>query len=285
MASSGNSKVSSLTEIAACHQPILFLVTEFVAGSVQDAARWCSTVSFSLAAQMDFIVNAVFSKLYAKRWPAFHQAMHYIGKNDWPALYREMLGGRTKCILEVVHREKKPGFSMSAMPAWVHYRAREDAYEAHYISASAVLPELIPVSEDSRLRFAATAVREQLLPQRHTGLRVGGFDEVDATYPFRVFQGMQGLVPGTGVEIQWKMQEASPFGWWYGELEDLRLFPDGTTATATVTFRQFPANSRWYRMKLRFGDSAIRDCMFGGYTGGIRPTTQAEKNTWLGFLP
>ena len=33
-------------------------------------------------------------------------------------------------------------------------------------------------------------------------------------YPYRVLEGLEGLEVGRNVELQWKMQEGSPFGWW-----------------------------------------------------------------------
>jgi len=274
--------VLGMSTLAACYQPILFLITEFAVGSVQDAACWCGSISFSMATHMTFVVNAVFSKLYAQRWPAVHEAMRHVGENDWVASYIEMLYGKTRCILEVFHREKKRGFAMSAMPAWVCYSLKENAYQATYLSASVVPPEWIPAKEERRLRYLPTSARSVLQPRRSGP---GGSGTTEAAYPFRVLRGVQGLVLGGGVEVQWKMQENSPFGWWYGDLEHLQLQPDGTTAIASVTFRHFPRNSRWYRMKLVFGDSTIRPCDFGGYTGGVRPTTRVEQAMWLSFLP
>lgn len=62
------------------------------------------------------------------------------------------------------------------------------------------------------------------------------------SYPYRVLEGFSELRIGQGVELQWKMQFGSPFGWWFGHLEELHIDPDRKTALATVTFR--PPGSR-----------------------------------------
>jgi hypothetical protein len=98
-------------------------------------------------------------------------------------------------------------------------------------------------------------------------------------------EGFEGLEIGRGVELQWKMQELSPFGWWFGQLESLQREPNAKTAIATITFAHFPENSRWYRLRLRFGDSKVRACSFGGFSGGIRPVSNAEKEQWMIFFP
>jgi len=272
-----------LAGLAASHQPLLFLIAEFAVARPEDALLWRGAVSFSTGAHLGFIVDAVFAKLYLQRWPAFYEAVRFTaGDRNWLAAYKRMLAGRTRCILEVFHREKKRGFAMSAMAAWVTYCSKRNAYEAKYISASAVPPEWIPASEASRLRFLPASARGALLPQRSFTESVCGCRDA---YPFKVLQGTQGLALGMGVEVQWKMQEGSPFGWWYGDLERLEPHPDGVTAVATITFQHFPADSRWYRMRVRFGDAAIRHCVFGGFTGGVRPAAAAEQKLWLSFLP
>jgi len=92
------------------------------------------------------------------------------------------------------------------------------------------------------------------------------------------------VVLGKGVELQWKMQAGSPFGWWYGVLESLRIHGDGLTATAKLTFRHFPLGSRWYELDVVFGDNKIRPGAIGGYTGGIRGVTDEENLRWMVFF-
>ena len=36
-----------------------------------------------------------------------------------------------------------------------------------------------------------------------------------------VLEGIPELKVGQGVELQWKMQQGSPFGWWFGTVESL----------------------------------------------------------------
>ncbi|CAK0801509.1 unnamed protein product [Prorocentrum cordatum] len=60
---------------------------------------------------------------------------------------------------------------------------------------------------------------------------------------------------------------------------------DGVLATATVTFLHFPVQSRWRTLQVRLGGAQMQPCSFGGFTGGIRPTTEAEQKHWMNFFP
>mmetsp|Transcript_120277 Transcript_120277/g.208781 ORF Transcript_120277/g.208781 Transcript_120277/m.208781 type:complete len:434 (-) Transcript_120277:68-1369(-) len=104
--------------------------------------------------------------------------------------------------------------------------------------------------------------------------------ETEGDYPYKVLEGIQDLQVGRPVELQWKLNEQSPFGWWYGNLESLRRDDDGRRATATLTFRHFPRCSRWYRLEVVFGDAEIRPCAFGGKTGGIRAVNEEDFKQW-----
>jgi hypothetical protein len=120
----------------------------------------------------------------------------------------------------------------------------------------------------------------QDLSDLHPGLAID-----KTAYPYKVLEGFEDLVVGEHVELQWKMQELSPFGWWFGQLESIQSKPHSNTAIATIVFAHFPENSNWYRLKLRFGDSKTRHCSFGGFTGGIRHVSVAEKEHWMKFVP
>jgi hypothetical protein len=123
-------------------------------------------------------------------------------------------------------------------------------------------------------------------PARRDASELQSSLEVDRTaYPYKVLEGFDGLVIGGHVELQWKMQELSPFGWWFGKLESLQRDPNSTTAIGTITFAHFPEYSSWYRLKVRFGDAKVRSCSFGGFSGGIRPVSNAEQDRWMSFLP
>jgi hypothetical protein len=215
--------------------------------------------------------------------------------------------------LEVFDREKKQGFSMAAMAAKVRYEASADVYVASYLSASLVAPESIPAAEEHRLRFCPPSARARLLRGPDLGQEAEEaatspeqeeveVDEEDVgeenddekapsspswDYPYKVLQGVEEelVAPGTGVELQWKMQFGSPFGWWYGRLESLRRDNNGETATATLIFPHFPSTSAWYRLEVRFGDAKMRPCTFGGYTGGVRMASPEEHALWMRFFP
>jgi len=217
-------------------------------------------------------------------------------------MYKDTLMGRCECTLEVFDREKKLGFAMAAMPARVQYEARVRGYVARYLSATEVQPETIPYHEGYRLRFCPSSARQRLQPghrgaagsDSRMGVGIGsvpkspvgpGGAAMTPPYPYRVFEGIEGLQVGQGVELQWRMQFGSPFGWWYGQLEELHKDPSGKWANATITFRHFPASSRWYKLDVRFGDSELRPCSFGGFTGGIRGVSEEERALWMRFFP
>lgn len=290
-----NAELSGLSKVVECCQPLLFEIVGFLAQSPKDFALLCGMSARFVNIQMRPVANSIWKDMYAQKWPTFHDCFSYQGFQDWCYLYRETLNGRVECTLEVFDREKKLGFAMAAMPARLQYEARYYAYVARYLSASEVPPEKIHVCEEHRLRFCPESARGPLL-NGHPLASENSDEKVDIPhvkaagdsgmhcYPFRVLQGVEGLRVGTSVELQWKMQEGSPFGWWYGQLDALTMVSDGL-AQATITFRHFPASSRWYRLDVVFGDSRMRECSFGGYTGGIRSVSEAETRQCMKFFP
>lgn len=334
----------NLMLVAQCLSPVLLEIGRFFADRPKDivplfvlSARW-------LAAETTFCLDDLWERMYSLRWPAFYDAFRFNGARDWCRLYEDMMHSRCSCHLEVFEREKKMGFAMAAMPATVRYEGDTDTYVAKYISASEVDAEIIPCTENHRLRFCPSSDRRQLQPffshveegrskdrinqhpsswlqsllrllGRHVACRsertsdddlplrvndvahvicaarqsASAFQvnlEVDrAAYPYKVLEGFEGLVVGEYVELQWKMQELSPFGWWCGRLDSLQRHRNSKTAIGTITFTHFPQNSSWYRLKVRFGDAKVRHCSFGGFSGGLRPVSDAEKGRWMTLLP
>jgi len=283
--------------IIECHQPLVLEIAGYLTESTHDFVAFY-LASRTISGQVQLALQHIWRDLYARKWPAFADCLRFTGgAQDWRSLYQKTLKGRYECTLEVFDREKKIGFAMAAMPARVQYDYTVGAYIARYLSASEVRPETIPYADGHRLRFCPASARAQLqpgiAPKSGAGdMRVaysegGGKDLVPALppYPCRVLEGTEGLRVGQGVELQWKMQMGSPFGWWYGKLEELRKDPGSRLAHATITFGHFPVTSQWYRLEVRFGDSELRPCSFGGYTGGIRATSEAEHRQWMRFFP
>jgi len=257
--------------------PLAFFdIAAFACGSppeLKALARAAKTV----AVDLEQASGALWNNMYKKRWPAFHDFLDHQGPQQWEGLYQDTLAGKTEVLLEVFDREKKPGFAMAAMPARLTFDADRGCYAAKYMSAREIPPEHIPECEGHRLRCCPPAVRDALQVRPIPGSGPG-------LYMDRVLPGFEGLQPGAGVELQWRMQEGSPFGWWYGQLDALTRVGDGL-ARATITFRHFPASSRWYRLEVVFGDSKMRECSFGGYTGGIRSVSEVETRQCMKFFP
>mmetsp|Transcript_88030 Transcript_88030/g.174696 ORF Transcript_88030/g.174696 Transcript_88030/m.174696 type:complete len:369 (-) Transcript_88030:127-1233(-) len=271
----------NFTDIVVCVPSILFLIIDFVADMSLDAAQLSFLTANSIHAETFIMANCIWSTLYERRWPAFHDAISYSSQEevmDWCAQYQETLVGKTTITLEVYHRERRQEFAMSVMPANVRFEAASNAYVAEYISASKTHPEAIPAKDAHRLRFCPPCTRECLEPL--VAARPQVQDKETASYPYRVLQGTEGLIPGQSVELQWKMQQGSPFGWWYATLEAITHETSGMQATATITFGHFPEHSRWHRLKVCFGDAEIRPCHFGGFTGGIRACSVADTKHW-----
>ena len=44
-----------------------------------------------------------------------------------------------------------------------------------------------------------------------------------------------------------------------------------------MIFDHFPATSRWRRLQIIIGDGVVRQCAIGGWHGGVRAVTEAEK--------
>jgi hypothetical protein len=342
------SERGSLMLVAQCLSPVLNHIGSFLADRPQNIVRPFLLSSRWLAEEAAFCMDGLWEQLYFERWPAFHDAFSFNGVKDWRRLYDDMIDSRCRCTLEVFEREKKLGFDMAAMPAVVSYDGGTNTYSAKYISASEVDAEIIPHTENHRLRFCPISARQQLQPfhsdregrprcrsgpqakdkrrsnwlrslsgllstpatsgrarTRHDDLPLRNDDlaqvtctdghpssdihpsiQMDRTaYPYKVLEGFETLVIGSHVELQWKMQELSPFGWWFGHLESLQSEPNSKTAVATITFPHFPEYSSWYRLKVSFGDSKIRPCSFGGFTGGIRPVDDSERDHWMRFVP
>jgi len=269
-------------EVVECHQPVLFHIVGFLIGDREapnDFVNLCCLSSRSFVLQYEAVSNTSWEYMFRGRWPTFYTCVKYLGASTWKGLYRASYVGLLQCTLEIFDRENKLGFAMAAMPAKVHYDRKTDKYVADYLSASEVIPEEIPATQEFRLRFVPPSVREALLLNGKLGYKL-------ASYPYRVLSGIStDLEVGQGVELQWKMQLGSPFGWWYCRLESLRLEPDGR-AVADVTFRHFPEESRWYRLQVTFGTSQMEPCDFGGYTGGLRPVLHGpEHDHWMRFFP
>mmetsp|Transcript_54767 Transcript_54767/g.138321 ORF Transcript_54767/g.138321 Transcript_54767/m.138321 type:complete len:503 (-) Transcript_54767:859-2367(-) len=288
--------VPSLMMISECSQPLLLEIAGYLADTPYHFAPFCMA-SKTVVLQLQCVKQSLWRNIYSRRWAGFAEAATHQGVEDWLKLYRETLAGRWECILEVFDREKKMGFAMSAMPARVQYDASVRGFVARYLSASEVMPETIPNHESHRLRFCPLSARPQLQPglsqassvldmrldcSPHSGK---SNTERSPKYPYSVLVGTEGLHVGMAVELQWKMQSGSPFGWWYGILEELHIVPNEETARATITFHHFPSTSRWHRLGVKFGDDELRPCSFGGYTGGIRPVSEDEKKNWMRFFP
>lgn len=286
-------RVLTFTYLAESFQPLMFELAEYLADVPRDIEhlQMLSASLFPVGSTGALLV--LWQQMLAARWPAFYDCLAYRGVRAWRDAYRMILSGQLEVTLEIYDREKKPGFAMAAMAARVQYVRKEGGYVAKYLSASEVLPEVISECEEYRLRFCPAAVRDALRPghplpetsQSDERPNVQSAAEAASAYPYRVLEGVDGLEVGSGVELQWKMQLGSPFGWWYGHLEALVHDEERKCATATITFRHFPPASRWYRLQVYFGDSQMRPCSFGGYTGGIRGVNAAERRHWMQFFP
>jgi hypothetical protein len=303
--------------VVECLPPLLALIGGFLAEAPRDVAHLFYLASKTVVRQASFATNMLWHDMYQFRWKVFFEALQFQkafeARDDWLNIYRETLAGRLEFMLEVFDRQKKEGFAMSAMPARVHYQHDEGGFVAWYISASEVPPELIFSKEADRLRFCPASVRDPLwraTPKAPTPVselpgeriwtafkerarccvrrRSSSQDSLiqDTTgYPYSVLGGLDGLKVGGAVELQWKMQDHSPFGWWYGQLEDLKPDRDGKLATATIIFPHFHTASQWYRLAVRFGDQEVRECMLGGKSGGLRPVRDGEKWQWMRHFP
>mmetsp|Transcript_110840 Transcript_110840/g.300802 ORF Transcript_110840/g.300802 Transcript_110840/m.300802 type:complete len:422 (-) Transcript_110840:51-1316(-) len=279
--------------IASAFQPVLFNIAGFACSSPEELVALTTQTSKSVAAELTPARNDLWGSLYKQRWPAFHDFLHYQGLQRWDGLYEDTLAGKTEAVLEIFDREKKLGFAMAAMGARVTFEASSRSYVARYLSAHPVPPEMIPACEEHRLRFCPASARAQLRPGGPT-CAAQAFEEAlrcpegaaprQAEYPNKVLRGFEGLQVGGSVELQWKMQAGSPFGWWYGILDALSMRADGL-AVATISFRHFHATSVWYRLQVEFGDGEVREGAGGGFTGGVRKLSENEERQYMRFFP
>eukprot|EP00437_Effrenium_voratum_P002922 CAMPEP_0181430584 /NCGR_PEP_ID=MMETSP1110-20121109/17799_1 /TAXON_ID=174948 /ORGANISM="Symbiodinium sp., Strain CCMP421" /LENGTH=451 /DNA_ID=CAMNT_0023553905 /DNA_START=39 /DNA_END=1394 /DNA_ORIENTATION=- len=248
-----------------------------------DVAHLCELSSKTIFENGKLFCPTQWERMYAERWPAFHEAQCHMSevthmKTDWKSVYRHTCSGKYEALLEVYDREKKLGFAMSCMLAKVSWDANINCYITSYVSASQVLPEKIPYHEGHRLRFCRPSVREELKPELMPPL-------APEVYGYRVLHDVPDLKVGQGLELQWKMQQGSPFGWWFGIVESVVRDPNSTKAIVTMTFDHFPATSRWRRLQITVGDGATRPCAIGGWHGGVRAVSPSEKKEWAKFFP
>jgi len=245
------------------HLPFLDDIISFLS-LPHELSRLCYIASRSLSRHSGRAARQQWEELVRRKWPNMYECIRYRDCSDWKECYRGVASGRTRCTLEVFEREKKLGFAMSRLPAHVNWEAKTNSYIARYLSASEVLPERIPASEEHRLLFCPAPVRSILCLPRFSGEHPL-FDSInrivtsesphEKMYPYRVLEGIaDDFCIGCGIELQWKMQRGSPFGWWYGVLERLEYDANGVTAVAKIAFRHFPANSNWHWLDIRFGD-------------------------------
>lgn len=297
--------------------PLLIGIASFL-DSPRDLVNLCGLSSKSVARGCLLEKHPAWERLYASRWPVFYEAMQHMGASDWRRIYQMTLSGQCKNLLEIRHREKRPGFALSAMPAWVSWQsagccskceakivskkakcctecgtrldeaAKDGCYVAKYVSATEQVTERITIADATeRLRFCPVAVREGLRPgQMPTQAemmqaKAAGLDMAAvAPYPYKVLKGVDsGLQVGGGVELQFKNSEKSPFGWWYGRLEELEM-EDDERAVATIVFEQFPKDTPYHRQRIEFGDGKLRTAAAGGFSGGLRSCTSAEVKQW-----
>lgn len=262
--------------------PVFEEIVSFVE-QPSELVRFCGEASSTMRNEADFADHRHWERMYKRKWPTFHESMRHAGTKDWREAYRLTTTGTLSCIVEVFDREKKLGFAMSAMPAvcrWVG-----SGYVARYLSACEVRPEHIPSDEEYRLRFCPVSARKELEPTKldlDTALSRDLFPP--DTYPYRVLHTkMDEIKPGQPVELQWKMQPRSPFGWWYGVLESFS--GEGEDAIAHLSFPHFPVGSRWYYLTVPIGKDSQVHCAMGGYSGGIRAVSDTEKQRWMEFFP
>lgn len=214
--------------------------------------------------------------IFRSRWPAMHSAHKHAHERAWKRTFTETSTGMRSCLLEVLDRELKPGFAMSAHPAICYWDQGRNSYAAKYLSVSDVPEEYIPLKEGlRRLRFCPATARAGM-----TCPYSGGID------PFRVlpmgeltFDELQTTFPqGQGIELQWKMRAGGPFGWWYAEVEGVEARGNGFHAM--LLFRHFPASSPWYRLLVPLCLTNPEPCAIGGFCGGLRRCTAEEQATW-----
>ncbi|CAE7905134.1 F-box protein [Symbiodinium microadriaticum] len=285
-----NARISGgFSALMACHQPLLLEVTCYLVQSPKDFCAICQ-LSPAFTPLLEPFMDRLWAGLYQARWPCFYSCLLHRGAEAWYTLYWQTWRGNSEFQMEIFDREKKRGFCMSAMPALVQYDHAADAYVASYISASEVMPEVIPRAQEHRLRFCPPSARQRLciswlpLPEVPRKRLCPSYKR-QSTYPYKVLEGLQGLEVGKPVELQWKMQLGSPFGWWFCHLEDLCVESNSETATATLIFKHFSPRSQWYRLKVRVGGREVRRSDFGGFTGGLRAVTPEEEALWQCFLP
>lgn len=276
----------TLADIAESVGPIFAHIAGYAASMPKEYVSICKQLSPACAnASSQSIVDS-WAQMYQSRWPAFYASQEDKGVKNWREAYRQTQAGSLELVLEIFDREKKRGFAMSAMPARVSVDVRRNGYIAKYISASVVPPEFIPACEEHRLRYCPSSVRRRLRPDSPSPPEPRTAEvNMAEHYPHRLLTGLDDFEIGQPVELQWKMQYGSPFAWWYGHLEAIRFDEARTTASATIIFPHFPAECRWYRLRVTFGDGQMRACDFGGYTGGLRATNEAENNQWMRFFP
>lgn len=150
-----------------------------------------------------------------------------------------------------------------------------------YLSVSDVPEEVIPSDEVHRLRFCPPSARDYLSGSQGTYID-----------PFRVIRPVGVTLKdlqlefecGRHVELQWKMRNGGPFGWWHGEVQSVEAREEGSFFV-NILFKHFPESSPWYRLTVPLNVAAPVPCVIGGYSGGVRRCTIDEERLWRKFFP
>ena len=164
-------------------------------------------------------------------------------RGTWKRVYKGFLFGLVHLRLQVFNRETANNmeFAMSCYTATVAYRRVAERFfyarstlesgatgffcvagdrQSHGVlhrKSATVGAYYATYEQDGRGLVQETVVPEQLrmVPQDIAGLPSSSSLFCDETMRAEDF------TVGDGVEIQWKRQEAHPYGWWYGEVESV----------------------------------------------------------------
>jgi len=271
--------------IMECMPFLLSNIGVYLADDARDVAHFIKLDRSTSALNAD---DEFWQDICCLKWPAFYECLCFKGANKWQSLCKEAWAGRLECTLEVYNKKFCEGTPMVAIPARIRYDARCKAYIAHKMIAKRAPPERIPEAEQHRMRFCPFSVRQrlepntmQLCPMSETGM---GATADSKAYPYRVLEGICGLKVGEEVELQWKVQQEAPFVWRHAHLEALQKGHDGEH-TAILVFKEFDKDALQYRSEVQFGDSKMRPCTIGGFSGGLRPVSKDEAERWSLFFP
>ncbi|KAI4304765.1 hypothetical protein MLD38_040236 [Melastoma candidum] len=197
----------------------------------------------------------------------------YVPSDTMMSWYVALETGKFWFPAQVYNRENgHAGFMLSCYDAQLCYDSKTDTFQARY-------PPL----------GRSEAATESGIPWD----RVRAPPVNTPPHDLHVSDCLQDLRPGDNIEIQWKLNQEFPYGWWYGVIGHQESCDQNSSFcrcpesdAVVLEFNQFPQGSEWWGMTLDRRNHREAGNNTYGFYGGIRKLqNEKEISTWKQHWP